>query len=953
MPLHQHLLGEEVPTSPQQLQQQQLQQQLDETPAEELHQQVEDNFDHPSKRAKRASQYTIEDLRNRLGPLQILELTLQSISSLPSEPPAHIVSVSSASKIPPSRAGTGSGRNQATIDTEIRTDLAENTLAPALPEVAHEVFVQQQLTTPVVLKKAVRQEKFVLKPQPLSLETRKKMACDAAMRVMQKSTQHAYGRTRRRFFVVLAQMLASQPESEETSLCEDEMSNQILEYAFKEFAQFQEFLNLWLYTEWIVGDRGELGQSDSEDDGNTTEMLPVVKAEENLMAQKDEEFSNTDEKAQNGTSTDGIANAMDSKDDDVIVETAAVEKHEHHHSSGAGESTDVDMEALSPPPLPSDDENEDGADNASSPPPLSPASSGGSSPPPLPSDDDDDDNDGAEVNVMDGTEDDDLASVDVETLFQNATIESGEGVESAMLERYDAIGGKIVERLCASMLELHRESEEQKKEKAAATTTTIVSEHEDGTEGDASETNDDVDKEEDVMRASKALRSILTESPRVAVPMVNVVVKLLNENDGDIWQIEIAAELLVEMAKMRRDCRMVCVAALLDQVTAENKKKRNIAIRACGELADVLPPGIVESVVSFAVKKAGDAIIQEINGEEKSEAELLQAQKEHILQHADFLYFLSLHNIDRLRGFLKVYEKAPHEMQRAVLETLKVPIGVMRKNNGERFFSFLNSCPQSVDTFTKRALDIVCEKETSVGKHVSSLSLHCALALFKRSNNARFLTPVASDLKMEQIEKNLVALVSLPPNAIKAFVRRVLTTHIRGEKFLYLLHTLPVNDQNHHGIKVALEKCLERKDVFTQMSLQRALNKILAHKPLSIFALRTVIQAFTTYTGLKSFLISSMFKAIKDNKAWEAETLWSGYVIFLRRTAPESYEQLTAESDKNTLSLMFHSNNMELGKDLVQYAESVKPNPNLMELISSVSVEQQPKQPDQQQEEQQ
>jgi len=159
------------------------------------------------------------------------------------------------------------------------------------------------------------------------------------------------------------------------------------------------------------------------------------------------------------------------------------------------------------------------------------------------------------------------------------------------------------------------------------------------------------------------------------------------------------------------------------------------------------------------------------------------------------------------------------------------------------------------------------------------------------------LIPILQGLSKTEVISALPSLLALKDIIVTQVIDRILGTRpgalanigasaLSPSELLVVLHApnIPAKD----AMK-ALNKCFERKRVYTSEVLAVALQQLVDQTPLPMLFMRTAMLALNTAPKLKGFIVGLLTRLL-SKKIWKDARIWKGFVKCCGRTTPQSLD---------------------------------------------------------------
>lgn len=200
--------------------------------------------------------------------------------------------------------------------------------------------------------------------------------------------------------------------------------------------------------------------------------------------------------------------------------------------------------------------------------------------------------------------------------------------------------------------------------------------------------------------------------------------------------------------------------------------------------------------------------------------------------------------------------------------------------------------------------------------------VHCSVkALYKESDDVRFLIPVLSGLKKSEVLEALPKLIKLSPELVKEVFRRLIAilnrTDVSGsdkvaaDDVFVALHKIEGADLK--SAIAAVNLCVAEEATFNETVVAISMTTLLEMKTLPTLIMRTVLQTLNRHPRLKSFMLNTVLQRLIVRSVWRLPKLWDGFIRCVQKTTPDSYAILLQLPSEQLLSVFSTSEELKNG----------------------------------------
>lgn len=397
----------------------------------------------------------------------------------------------------------------------------------------------------------------------------------------------------------------------------------------------------------------------------------------------------------------------------------------------------------------------------------------------------------------------------------------------------------------------------------------------------------------------KLIMQFLVQIPRFTLGALEMV-KAYCEDDK---RNTIGFLSLRELIKDRPPVRGQCLPVLLGYTRSTDITVRTRAIRVCKKLGEV--PSLYEPIQAFAFD--GIAKLTEMPASEpiSADAEEENDWSPEMVQVHLYLYFdLVMSNPQLLKKLIDSYPNIQSpDIRRVARQTLRNQLFGKVKDPAARTIDWTDRTllgmlvdhqPGSEDLIVHLLHSLT---DSDPGKPHQSLLATVRKIHDKNPKDSRFLIPILQGLSKAEVISALPSLLALKDIIVTQVIDRILGTRpgalanigasaLSPSELLVVLHApnIPAKDAMR-----ALNKCFERKRVYTSEVLAVALQQLVDQMPLPMLFMRTAMLALNTAPKLKGFIVGLLTRLL-SKKIWKDARIWKGFVKCCGRTTPQSLD---------------------------------------------------------------
>jgi len=290
-------------------------------------------------------------------------------------------------------------------------------------------------------------------------------------------------------------------------------------------------------------------------------------------------------------------------------------------------------------------------------------------------------------------------------------------------------------------------------------------------------------------------------------------------------------------------------------------------------------------------------------------------------QNLDLYYSLCTKRPSLLVYVMQLYVTASEDVKHVLSEKIPFAIGTMDfEQQSEELSTLVHECPPGSEA-------MMCQIIREIVKHkLTGSVLNAVKELYTKRKDATILVPIVRRLDRKMVESELSQFVSLDADLAKEAIVSILASRLlEPPSLLVALHELTsrASLRTAHFIRklrnVISECCLKNKTRFGEQELSISLQRMSESRNVPLLFMGTLIKTLKLYPRLKGFGMGLLLQSV-NNRVWENEDLWRGFIICAVTFAPESFEvllQLPAPQLKMVLD-----SNQKVRKPLTTYASA-------------------------------
>jgi symplekin len=373
----------------------------------------------------------------------------------------------------------------------------------------------------------------------------------------------------------------------------------------------------------------------------------------------------------------------------------------------------------------------------------------------------------------------------------------------------------------------------------------------------------------------------------------------------------------------QRCVQMLCEASVHPWEEARSKAVRLVASKIIGQ--DHLGS---RSVVTYADSSLQQAAVSE----SRDECNRLLA----------LVGVVCKEKVERVSRMFEVYtSKKTTEVAR---EAIATTLGKVAQAVGptEALMDVVSAFPNGSEQLTAECVRVLYEHYDSSRSELHRWS--CGLA--DSRNCVELLVPTLAHCSKQEALELLQRLILLKQERFRAAVHKLCTDGgpLHPTELLVELHHLE-QKQHHaggsesmytvHDIIEACNACFQMRSVFTPEVLSAAINQLAELSPLPVLFMRTMMQALAVAPKLQAFLLE-VAQRLVGRQVWKEDSkLWSGFLLFMAKTLPDSCSVLLALPPEQLQSALKSEKHSKLGRHLQHHLQH---NPLACERVPSATL---------------
>ncbi|KAK9830014.1 hypothetical protein WJX72_009205 [[Myrmecia] bisecta] len=246
-----------------------------------------------------------------------------------------------------------------------------------------------------------------------------------------------------------------------------------------------------------------------------------------------------------------------------------------------------------------------------------------------------------------------------------------------------------------------------------------------------------------------------------------------------------------------------------------------------------------------------------------------------------------------LRGLFEVYAAAGPGGKAAIQKQAPALARVVGPA-APALIALVNATPPRSEPLMLACLYALTEKD----KPPEALVKAC-LAQHTRRRDPRWLVPALAGMTRAAVVAVFPSLLNLDAARFNDMIHRLRNVPEEGKglmnpsEILVALHTADLQKEKIpiRKLILALNLCLDQRDVFTPEALALTLQQLVVRTPLPPLFMRFVIQTQALAPKLKGYIMELLGTLVSRN-IWSEPQQWKGWVMCAKETAPDSFPAL-------------------------------------------------------------
>ncbi|KAL0084168.1 Symplekin tight junction protein C terminal-domain-containing protein [Phycomyces blakesleeanus] len=309
----------------------------------------------------------------------------------------------------------------------------------------------------------------------------------------------------------------------------------------------------------------------------------------------------------------------------------------------------------------------------------------------------------------------------------------------------------------------------------------------------------------------------------------------------------------------------------------------------------------VQNSTAHIEGKEGGAVDYDDDEEEEEPNEWSESD---VIRHSELFFALCVKKHDMLNDLFSIYIDASDRVQRMIRQhvySLIKSIGM----DSPKLIDIIRHFPPGGETLVIRILVVLCDTVRP-----SSELVNAVMYIYReRKLDAKFLIPIISGLRKEDIRQNLPKIVELLNNTegqrkvVKKVFSRIVSstgsskTPMAPTELLMALHKMEENVPLQKAVE-AINICFTMPDTFEAKHVATALQHLVEQPKIPLLLMVTMIRTVAVYKSLNNFILSLLVKLI-SKRVWAYPKLWDGFVKCTERTLPDSVKVLSSSALPN------------------------------------------------------
>ncbi|KAM7441739.1 hypothetical protein ABFA07_009277 [Porites harrisoni] len=398
----------------------------------------------------------------------------------------------------------------------------------------------------------------------------------------------------------------------------------------------------------------------------------------------------------------------------------------------------------------------------------------------------------------------------------------------------------------------------------------------------------------------------------------------------DLERLQVGFSTIRELILKRPATQLQLLETLLELTTNEKEQVRVQAIHSAKKLH--IRPELAEHIENYALGSLQQLLADHPPappGQDPDEEVAPGEWTDDTIKLCLYLYLALLPQNHKLfHELAQVYTASSQIIKRIILRHLEHPVRAIGMASPE-LLQLVENCPTGAETLIARILNIITDKAVPTAELVKRVKE----LYHKRVSDVRFLIPVLTGLKKQEIIAVLPKLIKQSPSVVKEVFNRLLgcfhsdskvsaTSPLSPSELLVALHQIEAKSDMKSVMK-ASSLCFAEKTIYTQEVLAVVLQQLMEMNPLPTLFMRTVIQSLSICPRLVGFVMNILAKLI-TKQVWKQPKVWQGFVKCCQMTKPQSFSVLLQLPSRQLESVFEIC--PELKENLVAHVQSFTPH---------------------------
>ncbi|CAH3190714.1 unnamed protein product [Porites lobata] len=337
----------------------------------------------------------------------------------------------------------------------------------------------------------------------------------------------------------------------------------------------------------------------------------------------------------------------------------------------------------------------------------------------------------------------------------------------------------------------------------------------------------------------------------------------------DLERLQVGFSTIRELILKRPATQLQLLETLLELTTNEKEQVRVQAIHSAKKLH--IRPELAEHIENYALGSLQQLLADHPPappGQDPDEEVAPGEWTDDTIKLCLYLYLALLPQNHKLfHELAQVYTASSQIIKRIILRHLEHPVRAIGMASPE-LLQLVENCPTGAETLIARILNIITDKAVPTAELVKRVKE----LYHKRVSDVRFLIPVLTGLKKQEIIAVLPKLIKQSPSVVKEVFNRLLgcfhsdskvsaTSPLSPSELLVALHQIEAKSDMKSVMK-ASSLCFAEKTIYTQEVLAVVLQQLMEMNPLPTLFMRTVIQSLSICPRLVGFVMNILAKLI-------------------------------------------------------------------------------------------